>query len=615
MARFAGVPGALRGWSLCAGGAAVAVSAGMALGQQVPTTIEDFFQPGTQPETIGVEIQSVQDCDSCHGNYDLEHEPLRAWAASMMGQSMRDPLSLAAFAIAEQDAAFAGDLCLRCHTPAGWLAGRSEPTDGSGLIDQDYEGVNCNFCHRVVDPEYKPGISPQEDEDILLSLPDVPVNPHSGQYIMDPEDRRRGPFDLGNFHKHDWLWSRFHSASEMCATCHDVSNPVFVRQGDGTYAPGELGVPHPTHDKYDEFPVERTYSEWLSSAFAAGPIEMGGRFGGNKTAVSTCQDCHMPDATGKGCKTGELRDDLPTHYFNGGGTWVLKAVDSLFPQSETFLTDESIAASVARAEGLLAAASDVELTTEPGMLYVRVINQTGHKLPSGYPEGRRIWVNVRLFNDQGTLVDERGHYDFATAELTHADTKVYETKIGVDQTMSDLTGLPVGPTFHFAVNNVRYWDNRIPPRGFTNAGFEAVQADPVGYSYGDGQYWDDTEYEVPTGAVLAEVRVYYQTASKEYVEFLRDTNTTNDAGQVLYDAWVAQAMGPPVEIDFAAITVEGGEECAADFNDDGAVNTLDVLAFLNAWAGGDDSADINGDGTVNTLDVLAFLNLWAAGCP
>jgi len=51
-----------------------------------------------------------------------------------------------------------------------------------------------------------------------------------------------------------------------------------------------------------------------------------------------------------------------------------------------------------------------------------------------------------------------------------------------------------------------------------------------------------------------------------------------------------------------------------DFNGDGAVNTLDVLSFLNAWSSGDPRADINGDGTINTLDVTAFLNAWAGGC-
>ena len=54
--------------------------------------------------------------------------------------------------------------------------------------------------------------------------------------------------------------------------------------------------------------------------------------------------------------------------------------------------------------------------------------------------------------------------------------------------------------------------------------------------------------------------------------------------------------------------------CAADFNGDGEVNTLDVLAFLNAWAAGGPEGDFNGDGDVNTLDVLAFLNAWVAGC-
>lgn len=56
------------------------------------------------------------------------------------------------------------------------------------------------------------------------------------------------------------------------------------------------------------------------------------------------------------------------------------------------------------------------------------------------------------------------------------------------------------------------------------------------------------------------------------------------------------------------------DACPADFNGDGDVNTLDVLAFLNAWTAGEQSADFNGDGDVNTLDVLAFLNAWNTGC-
>ncbi|QKK07014.1 MAG: hypothetical protein HND58_01780 [Planctomycetota bacterium] len=57
-----------------------------------------------------------------------------------------------------------------------------------------------------------------------------------------------------------------------------------------------------------------------------------------------------------------------------------------------------------------------------------------------------------------------------------------------------------------------------------------------------------------------------------------------------------------------------GQDCPADFNNDGIANTLDVLAFLNAWTNDDPRADYNDDGVINTLDVLAFLNVWAAGC-
>jgi len=64
--------------------------------------------------------------------------------------------------------------------------------------------------------------------------------------------------------------------------------------------------------------------------------------------------------------------------------------------------------------------------------------------------------------------------------------------------------------------------------------------------------------------------------------------------------------------DNMAITAVSG--CYADFNGDGVVDTRDVLAFLNAWNGGDPSSDCDGNGVIDTRDVLCFLNLWNAGC-
>lgn len=80
----------------------------------------------------------------------------------------------------------------------------------------------------------------------------------------------------------------------------------------------------------------------------------------------------------------------------------------------------------------------------------------------------------------------------------------------------------------------------------------------------------------------------------------------------------------PVTGDFLFSTFGGGDrvlvvrgfnpECAANYNADCAVNTQDVLDFLNDWVAGEQSADFNEDGSVNTLDFLAFLNRWVAGC-
>jgi hypothetical protein len=602
-------------------------------GTPVPTTLEDFKLSGTQPLGIAHPIANATECGACHGFYDEAHEPWNTWSASMMGQSARDPIFYAALSVANQDADFAGDLCLRCHTPSGFMEERTlnaagTVPDGSQLSATDLQGVSCNFCHRMVDPVYEPGVSPAIDFDVLddltpvvIGLPAIPPVPGSGNYILDTFDRRRGPFDFnvdypGGFFYHEWAYSPFHQESQMCATCHDVSNPIYSRQPDNSYVLNTSDEPHQTQSGYDMFPVERTYSEWLMSDFADGPIEMGGRFGGNKTAVSSCQDCHMPDATAEGCRVpgSPTRTDMPVHEFNGGNNWVLKAVRALYSDDDTGLTDSNVADSIARAEHMLAQASDMELSVVGTDLNVRIINQTGHKLPTGYPEGRRMWINVQFLDATGALVAEHGHYDDTTAELTTADTKVYEAHLGVDAAVSAMTGVPEGKSFHFVLNNVREFDNRIPPRGFTNAEFTTVQAEPVGYSYPDGQYWDDTLYPIPAGAVSADVKVYFQTTTKEYIEFLRDENVTDSNGTVAYNQWLAHGMSPIAEMDAGSIDLLANP-CPADFTGDGTLDIFDVFAFLDAFNGADLAADFTGDGVLDIFDVFAFLDEFNAGCP
>jgi hypothetical protein len=70
----------------------------------------------------------------------------------------------------------------------------------------------------------------------------------------------------------------------------------------------------------------------------------------------------------------------------------------------------------------------------------------------------------------------------------------------------------------------------------------------------------------------------------------------------------------PLVNDSAEDTINAMVPCPADFNGDGNIDTLDVLAFLNAWADRSADADFNGDGAVDTLDILDFFNSWAGGC-
>ena len=94
----------------------------------IETTDVDFFQRGTQPVMPDVDdVITAQQCQICHANYDPVYEPYTTWAASMPGQSARDPMFWAELDIANQDAAGAGQFCIRCHAPVAFLMGRDAP--------------------------------------------------------------------------------------------------------------------------------------------------------------------------------------------------------------------------------------------------------------------------------------------------------------------------------------------------------------------------------------------------------------------------------------------------------------------------------------------------------
>ena len=601
---------------------------------QVPSTEHDFYHSGSQPDPTGYDYIEVSrfNCINCH-KFDDDNNPNEIvppydnWLSSLMAQSSRDPIFRAGMTIANQDANDAGITCMRCHMPAGFIQGRAMPADGSALIEDDFDGVSCDICHRIVDSEFS-SKNPFEDVDILADLAnagDLPTQLGNGNFIIDPVATRRGPLDdvITNMHGVPILYSPHHEEAAFCGPCHDLSNPVFSLQEDGSYALNAMGAAHPTGDIHQMMPEQRTYSEWLNSAFAtAQGVEFpDGRFADNNggATVGSCQDCHMPAHDGAVCVFWELPDvgprkNVPEHSFVGSNSWVLGAVRNLYDDFETGLSEESVALNHQRTEILMQKASDMELLQENDQLQVRITNWSGHSLPTGYPEGRRMWLNVRFQDSGGATIEERGAYDWDTAALTTKDTKVYETLVGMTPEMAKKTGLPDGESFHLVLNNVVLSDNRIPPVGFTNAAFEAVFAQPVNYAYEDGQHWDDTLFNIPEGTTLAIVTLYHQTTTKEYIEFLRDANVTDDKGQIAYDQWVIGGKSAPLVMDSEMIDITITEPIQGDVNGDGVVNISDLLIMISQWGQCPDpsncTADVNGDGYVNITDLLIAIGNW-----
>jgi hypothetical protein len=400
-----------------------------------------------------------------------------------------------------------------------------------------------------------------------------------------------------------------------------VSNPLYTRQSNGTYTLNANNAAHPTGNSADMMPEQRTYSEWLNSQFASGGVYFPDhRFGGEHPTyiMQTCQDCHLPKHSGGLCVFWSeppffIRPDIAEHSFVGANTWIIGAVYDQYGQAGSGgLVPETVQLALDRSRAMLHAASDMQAQQIAGDLKVRVINYSGHKLPTGYPEGRRMWLNVKFYDAGQQLLAERGAYDAATATLTAADTKVYEARFGIDASTSSATGVPQGESFHLVLNNQTLKDNRIPPIGFSNSAFAAIQAAPVNYTYADGQHWDDTSFASPPTATSAVVTLNYQTTSREYIEFLRDANTSNTAGQNAYDRWLARGMSEPADMD--SVTIDLGSHRAGDLNHDGVVDVNDLLSVISMWGVCPPpslcAGDANGDNRVDINDLLLVVTNW-----
>ncbi|MEJ2765633.1 multiheme c-type cytochrome [Photobacterium sp. MCCC 1A19761] len=338
-------------------------------------------------------FESPEVCKGCHG------EIYQQWQRSVMAHSWKDPIYQALFKRASQATDGKVDnFCIACHSPIGMTSMNAS----AATLDQDdnLPGVNCEVCHNI--------------REITGS--------DNGAYILAPNRDKHiklGPRHDANSPYHQTEYSDLHTKSEFCSVCHNVSHP------------------------FNSTPIERTYDEWQESAY-------------NEQGVQ-CQDCHMTPGPGKQTNPGKSavmgkeREHIYSHAFSGGNSTLHQYFN------------DPIGAELARE--MLHSAATVEFIALPESLVagelatiqVKVSNVgAGHKLPTGFPEGREIWVDFTVRSSEqapiyrsGAVVDGQTEPGTKSFKVTLGDKNgdVVDLNVWeVDRILSDTRILPHGYT-------------------------------------------------------------------------------------------------------------------------------------------------------------------------
>ena len=344
----------------------------------------------------------------------------------------------------------------------------------------------------------------------------------------------------------------------------------------------------------------------MQTAYDAAQLAgLGGDFEDGTTRYYTCQTCHMRPVEARGSASASpIRKDMAVHDLTGGNTRVGDMIIDMDARGQLVLGSgltqrdkANIDAAAERAREMLQGAAKLEVVGNT----VKVYNLTGHKLTSGYPEGRRMWLNIRWFDANDNMIREDGKYGRLTVayggrtyqvesllDLHDPNTKIYEVhggltqewaaqlvSIGTDpniplsfdritgavqQTLGGLAVQPPGTTaesLHFALNNVVLSDNRIPPYNMDYDEALIRNCLPVpATQYGNPgpggkfNYWDEFTMNPPAGADRATIRLVYQITSWEYLSFLflaNDGSVTHlkDTGKDLIRSWFRTGMARP----------------------------------------------------------------------
>ena len=366
-------------------------------------------------------------CGGCHT------EIYQQWKGSMHSNAWKDPIYRALLTRASRATAGQVDkLCMGCHTPIGVTTGEANPA-GRNMSAISDRGVQCDFCHNVSGAR---GIG-------------------NGAYVLTPKKFGRplkfGPFRDAVSPYHDTTYSELHTNSALCGMCHNVTHP------------------------FNGLPIERTYDEWKDSIYAAQGIG--------------CQECHMtpgPGYTknpGKATPFSKEREHIFTHWFVGANAMVPTMLGA------------PTHAEMAR-ENLRASAT-IEFVSPPDRvkrgefvtIAVRVTNVgAGHKLPTGFPEGREMWVDLKVTDAGGKEVYRLGAVKNGRTEPGTQSFKVI---------MADDAGKIIDLELWNATRIVS--DTRLLPKGSADLAYRfKLPADAKGpfTVTADLNYWSFPQYIV-----------------------------------------------------------------------------------------------------------------------
>lgn len=360
------------------------------------------------------------------------------------------------------------------------------------------EGVGCTVCHQI-EPE---GLGTHESFEANFKINDRKViyGPHANPFA-NPMINNTGYTPVEAKHIMD---------SAMCGSCHTVITPVLDAN----------------EEIKGEFVEQAPYLEWLVSKY---PGE-----------GKTCQSCHMPtlrDADGTAMAVAfahqpngrpfpavQARAPFGLHFMSGANVPMLEMLLELIPAEDRILLE---ARNWTRRllEGALELNAEAEREDGLIKLEVKVINRTGHKLPTAYPS-RRVWLRVQVTDAAGNAVFESGAWDPETGEIKglrgvepHRDVVTAEDQTVIYETeLADLEGNPTVSLLRAASS---FKDNRLLPAGFDLSEWhlegvkrEAIQ--PVGVE-------NDDNFEPGSDKVLYSIRTVGEGPFTILIEALYQT--------------------------------------------------------------------------------------------